>query len=377
MRSRTSLLPLLLAGGLLRAQAPPPAPAPEVPATQASPAAARPMVAEDLLSAPKELQDLVFKVGARYNTNTGRARELSRLIFASPKDGGLGIVYDNTRTRTVAEVVQDRKANCLSLTALYVASCKMLGINATFADAPSISLWVRRGPIVYNERHMVAAIRLDVVNAVIADFGGLPTYGVLRVQPLPIARFRALFHSNRAVEELQAGNLPGALANAQASIEDDSGSGIGWNILGVVQRRQGNEKAAEASFLRALAVDANNGAACGNLEDLYTQTGRPQKASAYRELGLRLRERDPYFHAFLAREALAQGRNDDARAEIRKAIGIQHMEPEFYLVLAQVEVNEGERKAATRAVEKAIQWSLPEQRKRMESKLAMLQDQPA
>ncbi|HET8715194.1 MAG TPA: tetratricopeptide repeat protein [Holophagaceae bacterium] len=377
MRSRTSLLPLLLAGGLLRAQAPPPAPAPEVPATQASPAAARPMVAEDLLSAPKELQDLVFKVGARYNTNTGRARELSRLIFASPKEGGLGIVYDNTRTRTVAEVVQDRKANCLSLTALYVASCKMLGINATFADAPSISLWVRRGPIVYNERHMVAAIRLDVVNAVIADFGGLPTYGVLRVRPLPLARFKALFHSNRAVEELQAGNLPGALANARASIEDDSDSGIGWNILGVVQRRQGDDKGAEASFLRALAVDEANGAACGNLEDLYAQTGRPQKASAYRELGLRLRERDPYFHAFLAREALAQGRNDDARAEIRKAIGIQHMEPEFYLVLAQVEVNEGERKAATRAVEKAIQWSLPEQRKRMESKLAMLQDQPA
>ncbi|HEU4951909.1 MAG TPA: tetratricopeptide repeat protein [Holophagaceae bacterium] len=374
MRSRPSFLPLLLAGGLLGAQAPQPAPAPAL-AVPAVPVALRPVVTEDLLSAPKELQDLVFKVGARYNTNTGRARELSRLIFASPKDGGLGIVYDNTRTRTVAEVVEDRKANCLSLTALYVASCKMLGINATFADAPSISLWVRRGPIVYNERHMVAAIRLDVVNAVIADFGGMPTYGVLRVQPLPLARFRALFHSNRAVEELQAGNLPGALANARASIEDDSDSGIGWNILGVVQRRQGDDKGAEASFLRALAVDPNNGAACGNLEDFYAQTGRPKQASVYRELGLRLREKDPYFHAFLAREALAQGRNDDARSEIRKAIGIQKMEPEFYLVLAQVEVNEGERKAATRAVEKAIQWSLPEQRKRMESKLAMLQDQ--
>jgi Tfp pilus assembly protein PilF len=328
---------------------------------------------EDILAVPKEYREFVLKIGVRYDSNMAKARELSRAFFSSAKEGGLGIAYDNDRTRTVAEVWRDRKANCISLTAMYVSACKILGIKATFADAPSISLWVRRGGLVYNERHMVAAIKADVVNVLIADFGGIPSYGILRVQPISESRFKALFHSNRSVEWIRVGDLDAALANAKASIADDPQSGIGWNVLGVVQLQTGDLAGAEVSFRTALSVDPANGAACGNLEDLFRRQGDEKQASKFRELGMKLRDRDPYFHAFLAREALASGQNDSAKEEIRRAIKLQGMDPEFYLVLAQVEVNQGERGAAVKAVEKAMHWSLPQQRKRMESKLALLQ----
>ncbi len=305
--------------------------------------------------------------------DTPKAQALARSFFAPVANGGLGIVYDNEKTRTVAEVWRDRKANCISLTALYVSACRVLGIKAQFAEAPAVNLWVRYGSMVYNEKHMVAAIQVDIMNTLTADFGGVPIGGTLRVKAIPEDRFRALFHSNRAVESMRVGDLALALADAKASIDDDPESGIGWNVYGVVEKALGDGAEAERAFLKALAVDPVNGAACGNLEALYRAQGNDAESAKYREIGLKLRDRDPYFHAFLAKEALGSGSNDEALTQIKKAIRAQSMEAGFYLILAQAELNRGERRAAEKAVQKAIRWILPDQRKRMESKLALIE----
>ncbi|MBS1767138.1 MAG: tetratricopeptide repeat protein [Acidobacteria bacterium] len=328
----------------------------------------------DILSAPKEFRSFVIEASGRFNSPIAKARAVADAFFLDPKYGGLGLTYDNSRTRTVAEVWRDRKANCISMTATYVAACRIMGVPAGFAEAPSISLWVRHGDFVFNERHMVASIQANPLNTVVADFGGLPNYGMLRIRTISEARFRSLFLSNRAVEELQAGNSAASLDAARMAIEIDPENGSGWNILGVIQQRSGDPVAAEASFRHALLVDDENGAACGNLEALAAAEGRVDEAAKFRKMGLKLRERDPYFHAFLAREAMAKGRNEDAVSEIHRAIRLQRMEPDFYLILAQAEVNKGERGSAVKAIKKAIYWSLPDQKKRLESKLSLLQN---
>ena len=364
MRSAPILFVLALAGSNLRAQAPP----------QPSSAAPDPQAQADILSAPQAFHSFVIQAAGHFDTPVAKARAVADAFFSDPKSGGLGLTYDNERTRTVAEVWRDRKANCISMTATYVAACRILGVPAGFAEAPSISLWLRRGDFVYNERHMVASIQANPLNTVVADFGGLPNYGMLRIQSLSEARFRSLFYSNRAVECMQTGDSAQGLLDAQAAVREDPDSGTGWNVLGVAQQRAGDKTSAEASFLRAMAVDEDNGAACGNLESLYEIQGRSDQAAKFRAMGLKLRDRDPYFHAFLAREAMAQGRNEDAVSEIEHAIRLQRMEPDFYLVLAQAEVNRGERNSAVKAVKKAMYWSLPDQKKRLESKLALLQN---
>ena len=63
-------------------------------------------------------------------------------------DGGLGMVYDNTYTRTVAEVWRDRKANCLSLTAFYIAACDSIGIKANYDEALNTNRWRRVGSVI-------------------------------------------------------------------------------------------------------------------------------------------------------------------------------------------------------------------------------------
>jgi len=328
----------------------------------------------DILETPQDFRYFIVKAVGRYDTPISKARGLAMAFFTKREHGGLGLEYDNSRTRTVAEVWRDRKANCISLTATYVAACRLLGISISFAEAPSISLWVRQDGMIYNERHMVALIQAGTVN-LLADFGGVPAYGSLRVNPIPEVRFRSLFHSNQAVEQIEAGDFAKALEGAQDAIKDDGTCGAAWNVLGVTQQKMGDLASAEASFRKALEVERGNGAACGNLQALYLSQGKDEAAAFYRDLGLKVRDKDPYFHAFLAKEALTQGRSNDAVSEIRRAIRLQRMEPDFYLVLAQAELNRGERAPAEKAVEKAIHWSRPDQRQRMESKLALLQGQ--
>ena len=329
----------------------------------------------DILSPPKEFRDFVVERTIPYHTWAAKTQALVQGIFGRPQDGGLGITYANDKTRTVSEVWKDRKANCISLTAFYAAACKIMGVTVWFADAPSVSLWVRHGDLIYNERHVVAAIPINALNTVVADFSPVPHAGAIHIKPMTEAHFRALFHSNRAVELLQSESPESAIPEAQAALRDDPESGTGWNTYGAVEQVLDHPARAEAAFLKALEVDPKDGIACGNLEGLYASAGRPQDALRYRNLGLQLRDHDPYFHAFLAREALADGRNDDAKTEIRRAIKLQRMDPEFYLVLAQVEMNQHEHDAAAKAVQKAIHWSLPDQRKRMESKLDLIRSQ--
>ena len=354
-----SLLPLLLAAPAVYAQAP----------------AHTVEDSQDLLDAPKEFRDFVIKTTLPYDGYTLKSRALARAIFAKPEDGGLGLTYANDKTRTVAEVWRDRKANCLSLTAFYVAACRAIQVDVKFADSVGVSRWVRRGDMIYHERHVVAVLPINVIDSMVADFSGEPRIGVHRIKYMQESRFRALFHSNRAVELLQAGDKAGARREADASLSDDPTSGIGWNISGVVCQAMGDYPGAESAFRKALEVDPEDGAACGNLEELCRIQGRVAEAASFRELGLKLRDKDPYFHAFIAKESLDAGRVDDAVAQIERALKLQRMEPDFYLILAQAQLDRGQRDEAEKSVEKAIHWSMPEQRKRMESKLALLQGQ--
>ena len=330
---------------------------------------------QDLLAAPKAFRDFVIKVTLPYDGYTMKSRALARAIFAKPEDGGLGLTYANDKTRTVAEVWNDRKANCLSLTAFYVAACRAIQVDVKFADSVGVSHWVRRGGLIYHERHVVAVLPINVIDSMVADFSGEPRIGVHRIKYISEARFRALFHSNRAVEFLQAGDNAGARKEADASLAEDASSGIGWNISGVVSQAMGDDRGAEVAFRKALEVDPSDGAACGNMEELCRVEGRTAEAASFRDMGMKLRDKDPYFHAFMAKENLDAGRVDEAVAQIERALKLQRMEPDFYLILAQAQLDRGQKDEAEKTVEKAIHWSMPEQRKRMESKLALLQGQ--
>jgi Tfp pilus assembly protein PilF len=328
---------------------------------------------EDPFAPPPELQVFVRKHTLNQISTSGKAGSILRAFFAPVEEGGLGMVYDDEYTRTVKEAWRDRKANCLSLTALYIAACKSINLEARFGESLRISRWRRVGTTIRYERHVVAVVPSgNIGQELIADFLPEMRRGSQMVAILDQKRVLALFHSNRAVEMLEGLRPAEALAEARLSIEVDPSSGVGWNILGVVQREQGQDKEAEVSFRKALEVDPRDGSACGNMETLLRAEGRIEEAQVYRERGLEVRKHDPYFNAFLAEEALTNSDWGEASKRIKMAIHLLPQEPDFHLLQARIFLAEGKTKNAIKSLENAKRWAGPEEQTRFDTKISLL-----
>jgi len=335
--------------------------------------------AEDPLQAPPELQAFARQVTLSANSRTQKLQMLVASIHRPVEEGGLGIQYDNAYTRSVSETWHDRKANCLSLTALYVACARSLGFKADYADAQNTPRWRRVGSVVRFERHVVALIQEPPYTDLVADF--LPQlrkrWGRYVVTVLPEHRMQALFRSNRAVELMDGGDLDAALKQVEEAIALDPKSSIGWNTRGVVMRKMGRNGEAEVSFRRALTEDPRDISPIGNMEGLLLEQGRAEEATIFRLKGVELRQRDPYFHAFLAEEALTAGHLTEAEKAIRASIKLLKFEPDFHLTLARIQIQQGELQAAVKSIEEARRWATPGERERYDSKLTILKGQVA
>jgi len=330
---------------------------------------------EDPFEAPPEIQAFARQHTISRQGVPAKVSALLKAFFSPPEEGGLGITYDNAYTRTPKEAWRDRKANCLSLTALYIGACKSIGLEARYGEPLRISRWRRVGATVRFERHVVAVVQGGTPGQeLVADFLPEVRRDSMLIAPLEPKRVLALFHSNRAVELMAENRIEDALASAHRSIQVDPGLGVGWNILGVVQRAQGLDVEAEASFRKALAVDPKDGAPCGNLENLLRAQGRLEEAQGYRERGLEIRKRDPFFNAFLAEEALSDQQWDEAARRVKQAIKLLPMEPEFYWIQARVALAQGRTNDAIKALEKARKWAQPEAQARFDSKLTLLRN---
>jgi len=334
---------------------------------------------DDPFEAPPELQAFARQHTLTQQGVAAKVGALLKAFFAPPEDGGLGITYDNAYTRTPAEAWRDRKANCLTLTALSVVACKSIGLDARYGESLRVSHWRRMGSMVRYERHVVAVVPAGTIGQeVIADFLPEIRRGSQLIVPLEPKRVLALFYSNRAVEKLAESRADDAMAFADKSVQMDPGLGVGWNILGVVQRNQGLVAEAEKSFLKAIQVDPRDGAPCGNLENLMRDEGRESEAQFYRERGLEVRKNDPFFNAFLAEEAFQDCHWEEAEKRIKQAIRLLPIESDFYLIQARISLAQGQRKEAIKALEKARKWAMPEMRIRYDTKLALLKgEQPA
>lgn len=355
-----------------------PAGAPQAHPVQAS-AAPESRVAEDPFFLPPAARDFAFKATHQYSTTTQKLQGLLQAIFRPKDQGGLGMVYDNSHTRTVAQVWADGKANCLSLTAFFVESCRVTGIRDEYAEALNTNHWRKVGSIVHYERHVVALTAVPPSGDMIADF--VPDlrkrYGTYIVTILPEPRFRALYYSNCAAEALTDGDLETAKAQAQRSLEADPRSSVGWNVLGVVRSALGEAAGAEEAYRKAMALDPKDGAPIGNMEALLRDMGRTEEALTFRQKGESVRKKDPYYHAYLAEEALAAMDLAEAGARIRQALKILPREPDFLLFTARLKLAEGDLEGALKGIQEAQHWADPSERARYDSKMAIIEGMKA
>lgn len=343
-------------------------------AAAAPEAAATPVATPGPFDLTPEMKEWVRRVTRYATTQRGQLQLLLEATFRAQDADGLGIAYDNSRTRTVQEVWAERKANCISLTAFFVSASRHLGIPCYFAEPLNTNRWHRTGSVIRLERHIVALAPRAPIEDVVADF--LPSLrkrmGAYMVTNLTDEQALALFHANRAVELLEGGDPQMALAEVQSALGIDPKSSISWNIQGVIQMNTGLFTLAETSLQKAASLDGRDGTPIGNLEVLMRQTGRMVEAQKYRDLGIAMRQKDPYFNAFLAEEAYGEGRLEEALDRIDRAISLMPYDPEFHLARAKVCLGLEKPDEARKSLKVAQRWAIPTERARYDSKLEAL-----
>jgi len=263
--------------------------------------------------------------------------------------------------------------NCLSFTNMFVALARNVGLKVSYQEVDIPPDWTRNDGTFMLNRHVNVHVDLGQAGERIVDFniGDLRTTYDRRV----ISDDRALahFYNNKGVEYLQKGDTSASLANLRGSLQHDPAFGPAWSNLGTLYRRQRLMAHAEASYLQALAVNADEYVAMSNLASLYAEQGDAERAVHFENQASLHRRHNPYYRFGLARQAFLKRDYDTAISNLKYAIRHKEFEDSFYFLLGLSYLQKGDEKQARRWLNKAEEVAKSDTQKRnYQSKIDLL-----
>lgn len=305
----------------------------------------------DILAIPPELRAWFHEaVVSRGSTPHRRLELMMSFVFG---EDGLGMGYDADATHTVEESWRTRKANCLGFTLLTLALAREAGLDAYAQYIDEVLSWHQQDSNVVQSNHANLGIRIhqslytvDVASDVVLA-RTLPT-------KLPDEQLIALYYSNRAMEQVMAGDIKAARPYIERALELAPGFADIWNNAGVIHLRNGDAAAAEAAYTRALDIDPRHTGALFNLARVYERRGMTAKAGKlHRRIESVLRN-NPFHHFVKGTEAENAGDFAMAVQHYRRAIRLHGGEHRFHYALARACARLGRLEEARDALVEAI-----------------------
>jgi hypothetical protein len=147
----------------------------------------------------------------------------------------------------------------------------------------------------------------------------------------------ALDAYNSGWQALESGNLTLAerkLELARAYVPDNAETNF---ALGNLKLAENDAATASSFYLATLRLDPRHRGAINNLGVLALDNGQPEVAEQRFREALAIDGRNPKTHFLLAKTLIAQGQNDNARAEIAHALALKPDQPEFKELKEQIE----------------------------------------
>lgn len=309
---------------------------------------------EQVMAVPAELEtQLLEQVIQRGNSKDQRLRLLVEFVSS---EHGLALKYDGEATRTVREVAQSGKANCLSFTLLFVTLARRVGLEAHVQEIPQALAWYRQDGVILNAGHVNVRVKaggpwqtVDVT----------PNTLLARDRPNAISDERALayFYNNRGAELMAAGDKIAAGRHLGAAIAVDPANTSAWNNFGVLSLRNGDHRAAEKAYATALKLDARHAAALSNLVTLYQQTGEHAQAVRFLRRLQEAQLADPFHQFLLGMEHEKRGDYANAANYYLRAIRLHRDEHVFHFSLARTYLLAGDVRRSRRALARAYALS--------------------
>lgn len=321
---------------------PVPAPAPSVVDVPPTP--------EQILAIPPELQALLKqRVIAPVYSREQRVQRLVHLIF---DEDAMHLSYDPYATQTLTETWQNRRANCLSFTLLFVTLARAAGIDARVQEVAQVVTWYEDQGAIYNIGHVNAGVNLDGRIALV-DLDRNVLYDRYGPQQIDQPRALAHFYNNRGAMRMSEGDLVQARAYFQAALAQEPDFVAGWNNLGVLDARSGNLADAERDYRTALRIKPRNAASLTNASALYRRLGDIRQAGLLARRLQQVQHSDPFVQFRLGNEAEQRHDYTDAIRAYRRAISLYSTAHQFHFGLARAYFLTGDNRRASVEMSKA------------------------
>ena len=325
-------------------------------------------------------------LATHFRNDFGSTDRRRALIEALYRPGELRLEYDAAITRTAAQAFEARSGNCLALVLMTAAFAKELGLSVRFQLAVGEPTWDRADELYLAIGHVNLSLedrwRQTGANRLfdaplIVDFLTPRAAQMLTTRVIEERTAVAMYLNNRAVETLAQGGLDDAYWWARAAVDQDSSMASGYNTLGVIYRLAKRPDWALGALDRVRELEPGNLDAMSNRILVLRDLGRDAEAEG---LARRLAELDPhppysYFRA--GKEAMREGRFEDARRLFTKEIERDpgNHEFEFWLAVAYFDLHDSAHAAQhlTRAMEAS---TTHKDRALYAAKLARLKGEP-
>lgn len=298
----------------------------------------------DLFNVTPEMEAFAKKA-IRYSDNYfDRVKRLHVALLTSRESGGLGLIYNAYTTEVPSVTFEQRRANCLSFTLLYVALARSVGINAQVNEVEIPPTWDLR-----NKKEMVFLRHVNVKVPILRDNPNVLNNDDVVID-LEMDRYRAnytqrqvkdsvaaaQFYSNRAMEYLEHKNMVDAFLSLRKSISLDDQQSYVWSNLGALYSRKSLWKEAEVAYLHGLELNPDDLTIMNNLSYIYNQTGNKEQTIKYSKLAQRYRESNPFFQYTLALSAFDQKDYPTALQYVTRAISRKNDERRFFELAATI-----------------------------------------
>lgn len=305
--------------------------------------------AESIIAVDDDMRGFI---AAYVDPGSTRYLKLQQLLRAIITDGSFGLVYEED-TRTAAGTYHARAGNCLSFTNMFIAMAREIGLDASFQEVDIPPDWSASDDAYVLNRHVNVHVDLGANGEHVVDFNIDDFKTTYERRQISDERAFAHFFSNKAVEQMQAGNHAAAFRYLRTALEFDREFAPAWNNLGALYRRAGKPIYAEAAYLEALRIQPDQLLSMSNLARLYDALGNQPLADHYRERVRYHRDRNPYYRYNQARQAFLERDYETAIEHLEFAVRKKQWEDSFYFLMGLSYLQLGNERQARRWLEKA------------------------
>lgn len=291
----------------------------------------------DLLAITPEMLTFAQRAVRHESDYFERVRALHVALLSAQDLGGHGIAYNAYTTEVPKDTFAHRKANCLSFTLLYVALARQVGIKAKVNEVEIPPTWDLR-----NKNDMVFLRHVNVRVPLQGE-----TRNILKnddvIIDLEMDRYNhsypqrdiddtltaAQFYSNRAMEYLDAKDLPKSFLYLRKALSLNDQQSYIWSNLGALYGRLRLLQQAEQAYIHALTINPNDLTVMNNLAYLYQHTGNKSGSAKFAKLAQHYRDSNPFYQYNLALSAFEDDQYDIALSHVNRAILKEKKEVRF------------------------------------------------